>query len=253
MAAVEGRGSYILRERHVFIIDHLNAPGKLGATPTAKDLAEVVTFGGSSESTEVTPQDIPKSSSIAQHAASFMALLTASGQVPQFKGPRVWLGEGLGSIPKKLHDHMLWGEFIDMADLCQRSPGEKVAMEGDAEKLVVTPGFEVSWAKQKPVTSIITWLECFSRYVAVMAKHLPECTPGMMSHKLIVLRAYKEVEDPAWHRYDEAYREKMAATGTKMWVGMDVVTLHQQFCGGQPRKRTPGPQCTKSDGLGKEA
>ena len=78
-------------------------------------------------------------------------------------------------------------------------------------------GFEVSRAKQKPVTSIITWLECFSRYVAVMVKHLPECASGMMSHQLTVLRAYKEVEVPAWCHYDEAYRENMAATGSKVY------------------------------------
>ena len=50
---------------------------------------------------------------------------------------------------------------------------------------------------------------------AAMATKFPDCTPGLMSHLLTVLRAYSDVEDPAWRLYDIAYREKMAATGQK--------------------------------------
>ena len=66
-------------------------------------------------------------------------------------------------------------------------------------------------AKQKPITDIITWVHCYSRYTAAMVTKFPDCTPGLMSHLLTVLRAYSDVEDPAWHLYDIAYREKMAA------------------------------------------
>jgi hypothetical protein len=31
-----------------------------------------------------------------------------------------------------------------------------------------------------------------------------------MSHMLMVLKAFKEAEHPAWREYDEALREKMA-------------------------------------------
>jgi len=33
------------------------------------------------------------------------------------KQVQVWLGDGLPSIPQKLHDHMLQWEFIDFAEL----------------------------------------------------------------------------------------------------------------------------------------
>ena len=57
--------------------------------------------------------------------------------------------------------------------------------------------------------------------MAAMATKFPDCTPGLMSHRLTVLRAYSEVEDPAWQLNDIAYRKKMAAMGQKMWSGME--------------------------------
>ena len=69
-----------------------------------------------------------------------------------------------------------------------------------------------------------------------MATKFPDCTSGLMSHLLTILRAYTEVEDPAWQLYDIAYHEKMAATGRKIWSGMDV-QIYQEVCGGRPRRR----------------
>lgn len=57
-----------------------------------------------------------------------------------------------------------------------------------------------------------------------------------MSHMLVVLKAHGEVEDPAWRLYDEAFQEKMAATGVRAWPGIDV-QVYQETCGCYPRKR----------------
>ena len=53
-----------------------------------------------------------------------------------------------------------------------------------------------------------------------MSKQYPECTPGFLSHLLIVLKAFNEVEHPAWREYDEAYCEKMASTDEKARSGL---------------------------------
>ena len=106
-------------------------------------------------------------------------------------------------------------------------------------KWVVLPGFEVAQARKKPVVNIVTWMHCYARYTAVMAAAHPTSTPGFMAHMLTVLKAYTEVEDPAWRLYDEAFREKMAATGCKTWGGMDV-QLHVP--GGAPEEGTRGAE-----------
>ena len=73
-----------------------------------------------------------------------------------------------------------------------------------------------------------------------MAKKFPECTAGFISHMLTVFRAYREVEDPAWRLYNEAFRDKMASTGVRIWLGMDV-KVYQEICGGRPRKGAGRP------------
>ena len=124
---------------------------------------------------------------------------------------------------------------LDMAELRPKAPSERQLMEGSTHKLVVLPGLEVTQARQKPVRDVMTWVSCFSRFVAAMAPKFPESVPGFMSHLLIVLKAYTEVEDPAWRVYDEVFREKMTTKKVKQWQGMDV-QLYQEICGGRPRR-----------------
>ena len=86
---------------------------------------------------------------------------------------RVWLWEGLGSIPKRVHKRMLRWEFMDMADFRPRSSMDPATSETDTEKLVVLPGFEVSQPRKKPVDNFISWIQCFCCYTAAMSKPLP--------------------------------------------------------------------------------
>ena len=76
--------------------------------------------------------------------------------------------------------------------------------------------------------------------LSIVTRVTDSCAPGFMSHLLTVLKAYSEVEEPAWRLYDIAYLEKMAAMGLKSWLGMDV-KLYQEVCGGCPC-RTAVPQ-----------
>ena len=150
------------------------------------------------------------------------------------KACRVWLGDGLGSIPKRVHERMVKWEVMDMNDFRPRASGDRAVPESDTEKLIVLPGFEVSQPKKKPVDDIFTWIQCFSRYTAAMAKEFPECAPGFVSHLLIVMKAYGEAKPPAWQDYDLAFREKMASTGTRDWKGMDV-SLYHELCSSRPK------------------
>jgi len=57
---------------------------------------------------------------------------------------------------------------------------------------------------------------------------------------LTVLKVYREVEDSTWRLYDEAFQDKMASTGVRIWLGMDV-KVYQEICGGCPRKGAGRP------------
>ena len=72
------------------------------------------------------------------------------------------MGDGLGSIPKRTHDKMLRWEFVDLGEFRPRTTLDWVEGEGETEKLVVLPGFEVAQARKKPLNNIITWVQCFA-------------------------------------------------------------------------------------------
>ena len=55
---------------------------------------------------------------LATQASSLMALLTSRAALDTpSKSSKIWLGEGLGSIPKRTYDRMMKWEFIDMGEL----------------------------------------------------------------------------------------------------------------------------------------
>ena len=221
----------------------------MGKVPSGGAIEGLPTFSGkdgaqNEKADESSPQhkdDEPPVTKVAQQANTLMSLLNANAEwnTPA-KASRVWLGEGLGSIPKRVHDRILRWEYVDLADFLIRSSLDWSSSELETEKLVVLPGFEVSQTRKKPVSNIVMWVQCFARYAAAMAKHFPNCTPGFMSHMLTVMKAFREVEEPAWRLYDETYREKMASTGNRAWTGMDVA-LYQELCGSRPRRKVVKP------------
>lgn len=205
---------------------------RLGVIPEEGLLRETPTFPSESQLRE----DGSVEASVAGKMASLMSLLVAQESGSLAKSSQVWLGEGLGTISKKLYDRMLKWEFIDLNELKLKSGGDTQSGVDEPEKVVILPGFEVSKSRKKPILSIFTWIQCFGRYLAAMSKAFPESSPGLVSHMLVVVKAYLEVEDPGWRLYDEAFREKMAAKGTRVWKGVDV-QIYQETCGGLFRKR----------------
>ena len=133
------------------------------------------------------------------------------------KGSRVWIGDGLGMVLKKMYDKMVRWEFVDLAELKVKSRLEKEVLDLEEDKVVVLPGFEVTQARRRPIKSFWVWVQCFARYMVVMARVSPECMPGFMSH---MLKSYMEVDYLGWRLYDEVFKEKMAVTGVAVgWSG----------------------------------
>ena len=106
-----------------------------------------------------------------------------------------------------------------MQDFKPRTGAEKDVTGIECEKLVVLPGLEVAQSRRKPILSILTWVQCYCKYVAAVSQKFPEAVAAMVGHLLVVVKAYLEAEEPGWRLYDEAFREKMAATGVRLCKG----------------------------------
>ena len=53
----------------------------------------------------------------------------------------------------------------------------------------------------------------------------------MLAYMLSIMRAQQEYEEPAWSRYDEAFREKAASIGNRKWSQIDTHIYNQVFTG----------------------
>ena len=104
----------------------------------------------------------------------------------------------------------------------------------DPQKLIVLPGLEVSKAK-KAVQDIRVWSQCFALYVAVPARKFPDTVPDLMAYQLLIIQTHWDYEDPAWQMYDEAFRDKAAATRNRKWSSLDP-HLFNKICAGRARK-----------------
>ena len=240
----------------------------MGVVPSGSALKGVPTFntntgeakgagtdkGSEEDETEDKNDREENPTTIAQQASTLISLLSAQSSLSSTsKAPRVWLGDGLGSLPKRVHDRMMKWEFMDMQDFRLRS-SPQTFQEGETQTLVALPGFELAQPRKKPIDNIITWVQCFSRYTAAMAQKFPECTPGFMSHMLTVLKAYNEAEFPGWREYDYAFRDKMASTGVRDWTKLDV-HLYQEHCSSRPKQKStqqPPQKFKKPEPRGKQ-
>ena len=79
---------------------------------------------------------------------------------------QVMIGAGLPPIPAKLVSKIEAGEFVDMAELLPDRFGIAKSRPGDESA-------RPSKHKQRTVTTILEWIQCFSIYLAVIAKNNP--------------------------------------------------------------------------------
>jgi len=113
--------------------------------------------GSSKVEEDPAVQGVDSMAKVASQTATIMLLLKVQESMnPASKTGRGWLGEGLCSISKRVHEWMLKWEVMDMNDFRPRSAGDHSVSECDTEKLIVLPGFEVSQPRKKPVDDFFT-------------------------------------------------------------------------------------------------
>ena len=115
------------------------------------------------------------------------------------KQQKVWVGDGLpASIPKELHSRIIEWQFIDLAEL--RPPSSWDVLQADpqdAQKLLVTPNLEISRSRKKTIKDILTWTQCFTVYMAVLAKAEPDCITELAAYMLTIITAAQDYEHPS--------------------------------------------------------
>ena len=110
-------------------------------------------------------------------AGSIMSLLFPQAELVASKQAKVWVRDGLPTIPKKLHTRILNCECVDLAELCPVGPLDKINPVPDPQQFIIMPGMEASRAAKKSIEDILTWVQCFTMYVTILSTKLPEAVP----------------------------------------------------------------------------
>ena len=82
--------------------------------------------------------------------------------------------------------------------------------------------------RRKPIRDIITWVQCFAVFMAAVHKQDQGAVKELLAYMFTIIREFK---DPAWRNYDEAFREKAAATGNRKWSEIDTLIYNRIFTG----------------------
>ena len=67
--------------------------------------------------------------------------------------------------------------------------------------------------------------------MAAVHKQDPPAVKKLLAYMFTIIRAAQKFEDPAWQNYDEAFREKAAATGNRKWSVIGTLIYNWIFTG----------------------
>ncbi len=100
----------------------------------------------------------------------------------------VSVGTGLPAIPKKLVEKILSGEYVDFCELPpMKGKGRPSPQVGEGQ-IVVLHAADLASSK-KAIPDLVTWLQCFSLYVAVVAAKQPGKVADLMAYQVLITKA----------------------------------------------------------------
>ena len=144
------------------------------------------------------------------------------GAIPQ----HVLAAPGLPTVSRRLAQRIWALEFIEMEEFLPTNKMVQSLESGDG-----APGSSGTHPQSKRVADIITWVRCFSLYLAVMAQKRANLVAPMVSHLHAVIKLHQSVRGMAWLQYDWKARREMSAEPSIAWSRRDPWQLLSCFPG----------------------
>ena len=104
------------------------------------------------------------------------------------------------------------GEYLDMSELHPESwrMDELLYLQTKEEQVVWNGNASRMLARRRPITDIVTWVECFSSLAAVITSKFPEKAVQLFSYQRTIVSASQlfdtsalVVYDSRYHRFDD--------------------------------------------------
>ena len=146
------------------------------------------------------------------------------------------------TVPARVTDRILRGEFINFDDLLPEALGAapspiqlQVSTSGQPVQLIHDPHPK---AIQRRVHDLSTWLEAWTAFVNVILSAAPRRSNELLGYQAIIIDANKKFFPDAWLAYDRQFRLACANDPSRSWNVVDA-NMWQLTMTGKSR-----PTCT---------
>ncbi len=138
---------------------------------------------------------------------------------------------GIPAVPQKVAKKLLGGEYVDMAEMRPDAWRMEELMYAGQSDTPSCPAGSRGVNRKRPVTDIVTWMECFSVMAAIITAKAPERAPHLFAYQRLIVRASQSFEGPAWVSYDAQFRRKASLTRSWEWGTPDSPLYNECFTG----------------------
>ena len=150
--------------------------------PSASQLTNIPLAGGGGE--DPPPKEPETRKDLQNWWDSLISSSGANGIIPVDQ-QGVCIGEALPPVPERLVSRIQKWEFIDMAELLPEALVSARTVNQSTAALV---------HRKRPVTDILTWVQCFGVYVGILAKQFADSVPELMSYMIAIIKASRDYE-----------------------------------------------------------
>ena len=155
------------------------------------------------------------------------------------------LSEALPVIPAKLVRRILRAEYVDMAELLKDNmEAERRRMQ--AEGGGTHPHFSGRQSRRE-VPDILSWLQCFGLYAAVVSSRFPEKTKELLAYQTLMITEARRCGGRGWALYDAAFRQQMVSFETTNFAKINQSLYATTFLAYGGPKRKFCPDCMMAD------
>ena len=204
-------------------MSHSYAEIQLGRIPSGELLKGLTEFG---------PGKASEGAEVGRAVAQILSQLGESKSVCKTPASTVQklipTGSGLASLPKKLVDRIVSGQYVDFSEL-PPAKGRTRSLPNTEEGHIVVIRAEDLAGARKMIPDLATWLQCFCLYSAVITEREPDRTKSLLAYATTIAKASLKYSWPSWVVYDQNFRQEAADSGNKDWSRIDPSIYTQCF------------------------
>ena len=115
------------------------------------------------------------------------------------------LSEALPVVPAKLVKRILRGEYVDMAELLKDN------MEVERRRTVAEAEEGRARINRREVPDMLSWLQCFSLYAAVVGSKFPEKFQDLWAYQATIIAEHRRCDGRGWRLYDAGFRQQIVS------------------------------------------